>query len=114
MIHLSIENDSLSIATFMFPRDFLGFQGHFPGNPILPGVCKVQAILVALGEWKGKAVTLEELVSAKYQGPVSCGTRITMTCTETKLENGRVRVKASITSEGKKVSDLALQVRYGS
>ncbi len=33
-------------AGFVFPPDFLGFQGHFPGEPVLPAM--VQLFLVRL------------------------------------------------------------------
>ncbi|MTD26908.1 hypothetical protein [Erwinia sorbitola] len=28
-------------ADFYFPAEFIGFQGHFPGNPILPGIVQI-------------------------------------------------------------------------
>ncbi len=110
MIHLEIVNDVQSTATFIFPEGFLGFQGHFPGNPVLPGVCTVQAALVVLQENRKKAVRLEEMVSAKYHGSISCGVRMTMTCTETALEDKRTKVKVLITSGGKKISNLVLLI----
>jgi len=43
----STRRDLLSLevfADFIFPEDFIGFIGHFPGNPILPAFVQVAAI----------------------------------------------------------------------
>ena len=53
-------------ARFTFPEDFIGFQGHFPGNKILPGVCQIQCALTMLEKWKNRDVILKEIVHAKF------------------------------------------------
>jgi 3-hydroxymyristoyl/3-hydroxydecanoyl-(acyl carrier protein) dehydratase len=57
----------LSVA---FPVTFSGFKGHFPGRPVLPGVCMIQVAIVALGAYHGKTVRLRKLLSAKWLSPV--------------------------------------------
>lgn len=37
------EKDGALEALFRFPADFAGFSGHFPGDPILPGVAQIMA-----------------------------------------------------------------------
>jgi len=32
-------------AEFVFPEDAVWFQGHFPGQPTLPGVAQIQLVL---------------------------------------------------------------------
>ncbi len=43
------------------------FDGHFPGNPVLPGVAMIDAILEAIG---GKLTALK---SAKFMRPIYPG-----------------------------------------
>ncbi len=44
------------------------FSGHFPGNPILPGVCTVQIIRELLEVKLGKAFRLVRAGNIKYLG----------------------------------------------
>ncbi|MEW6379957.1 MAG: hypothetical protein AB1611_10170 [bacterium] len=98
-------------AHFSFPPEFIGFQGHFPGKPILPGVCKIQATLLILKTWKRKKVALKEIVLAKFFSPVTCGQEVVFTCRECKSGGSReTLIKALVESEGKKVAELHLKV----
>lgn len=63
-------------ASFTFPLEFTGFQGHFPGKPILPGACQLQCLLALLEHAAGKALALREIVLAKYIAPVFPGEEI--------------------------------------
>ena len=58
-------------ARFIFSKKFIGFKGHFPNKPILPGVCKIQAALLMLQERKHKNVRLTEIILAKFFAPVT-------------------------------------------
>ncbi|MDE6872352.1 MAG: hypothetical protein K2J62_09590 [Bacteroidales bacterium] len=42
------------------------FKGHFPGQPILPGVCSVQMLGEIMSEVIGKEVFINEVSSCKY------------------------------------------------
>ncbi len=55
-----LEMDGTAFArTYVFPENFVGFEGHFPGNPILPGVVQLMA----------GAMTAAEATS--YPGPLN-------------------------------------------
>jgi len=57
-------------AEFVFPETFKGFQGHFPGNPVVPGVCLVQCALVLAGELCRRPLQVKSIMSAKFLAPV--------------------------------------------
>jgi len=38
------DNEGIAIAKISLIKDHEVFRGHFPDNPILPGVCTVQII----------------------------------------------------------------------
>ena len=53
-------------AKFTFPADFIGFSGHFPGNPIVPGICQIQCVLELLSKSVNTVVTLAAVDRAKF------------------------------------------------
>ena len=99
-------------ARFCFSQEFIGFKGHFPGKPVLPGVCKIQAILCMLEEATHKTPQLKEIVSAKFYTPVTCNEEIV--CTVRRVSDGseETRVLALITNGDKKIAEIKLKVVF--
>ena len=64
---------SLSMR-FTFPPEFSGFAGHFPGQPILPGVVQVMAGALCASE--GRSTRLEGLSRAKFLLPIGAGATV--------------------------------------
>lgn len=58
-------------AAFQFGEDFAGFDGHFPGNPLVPGVAQIMA--VALTVSPGGDHGVREIRRAKFTGMVRPG-----------------------------------------
>ena len=46
------------------------FQGHFPGQPVLPGVCMVQIAIRIASAMRGEALRMREARSVKFLAPV--------------------------------------------
>ena len=67
-------------AEFVFPETFMGFHGHFPGNPIVPGVCLVQCALVLAGEISARTLQVRLIKSAKFLATVSPGQSVQVEC----------------------------------
>lgn len=42
------------------------FEGHFPGQPVMPGVCMMQCILELCEQANGKRYRLQEAASLKF------------------------------------------------
>ena len=69
------------------------FNGHFPGNPIMPGVLQVEAlaqmgagILMTLPEYKGKLCVFTGIDKLKFRNIVRPGDRIDMEVYLTKIK----------------------------
>ena len=60
-----------AIARFSFPEDFTGFKGHFPTGSVVPGVCKVQTVVILAEILNDKKFELEEIKEAKFFSPVT-------------------------------------------
>jgi len=59
-------------ATFCFqiPEDYPYFEGHFPGNPIVPAVTQVGWIITAIGLLKGVVVHDYRISRFKFSRPI--------------------------------------------
>ena len=107
---LDVRGDGELSARFVFPPRFAGFSGHFPGNPVLPGVCMVQAALVMLQAATRRPVSLQRLVSAKWYAPVKPGDEIRFDGRTSPEDDLTLLLKARIACGADKVADLALKV----
>jgi 3-hydroxyacyl-[acyl-carrier-protein] dehydratase len=54
------------IAGIIINRDHPIFSGHFPGNPVVPGVCQVQMILETFSSIIHRKVKLTESDNVKF------------------------------------------------
>ncbi|WP_424246126.1 3-hydroxymyristoyl/3-hydroxydecanoyl-(acyl carrier protein) dehydratase [Elusimicrobium posterum] len=60
-------------AEFLLPADFPAFNGHFPGQPVLPGIVQVEMAVYTIGKIKGAAAALKEVKKAKFANPALPG-----------------------------------------
>jgi len=97
-------------ASFLFPPEFIAFQGHFPGRAILPGACQVQCLLTMLEEFSGKPLALKEIVLAKYITPVLPDEAVTVRLVEPLSPDLTGTVKAVIMHEDVKVSEIRIRI----
>lgn len=68
--------------------------GHFPGNPLVPGVVVLERVAAALRAWRGMRV---EKLDAKFVQPLRPGDEATIA-----LDDDGVRVRFEVTgAEGK-------------
>jgi len=104
--------DGTTAAAFVFPADFTGFQGHFPGRPVLPGVCLVQAVLALLGRSNSRPVLLREIVAAKFFSTVGPGDTVRVACRESPAGAAEQLVKAAVTCGDRKVAEISLRVAW--
>jgi 3-hydroxymyristoyl/3-hydroxydecanoyl-(acyl carrier protein) dehydratase len=59
--------------TLSVPADHPAYVGHFPGQPILPGVVLLDEALHALATRQGLDAAVGQLKSAKFPSPVIPG-----------------------------------------
>jgi len=105
------ENGTLT-ARFVFPADFLGFQGHFPGRPVLPAVCEIQGAVAMLEAWKKTEVVLREVILAKFSTPVTCDEEVVYACSVTMEDGDGAVVKVALTKGGRSVARFKLRVAF--
>ncbi len=57
-------------AVFSFSDDYLGFQGHFPGRPILPAVAQLAAVRCVVEHYLKKEVKPAGYSRVKFRGMI--------------------------------------------
>lgn len=67
-----VTDDALTrhAATLRVPRQHPALAGHFPDNPIVPGVMVLDAVIAAAQEWLGTGFRIERLAYAKFLAPL--------------------------------------------
>ena len=96
-------------------KDSFFVQGHFPGNPVMPGVLIVEAFgqaaaaLTAAGldkkEYENKLVFLMSIEKARFRNPVIPDCKLELNIEATR-SHGRVwKYKGEAFVEGKKMAD---------
>lgn len=90
------------------PQDCIWFTGHFPGEPILPGIALVHTVYQAIA-WdaqdRGEAVQISSLKRIRFTGPVRPGENFLLNLTHEDLDgerlfNFKVAVKENIVCSG--------------
>lgn len=71
--------DGTFIKTFVFEENFIGFDGHFPGNPILPAMVQLMLGEVAAAEAADKPLKTSDAARAKFVKQVAPGDTILVT-----------------------------------
>jgi len=102
--NFAVEGDGAT-AELSFPVSFSGFQGHFPEQPVLPGVCQIGAAMALAGRMRGAAQVLSEIINAKFVAMVVPDQLLQV---RGSLADGLLR--ASITSGGERVAEFKLRV----
>ena len=58
-----------------FDAGFTGFEGHFEGKPIVPGVCLIEAARVAAEEAAATKLRTVRIAQCRFRRPIFAGER---------------------------------------
>lgn len=96
------------------------FQGHFPGNPVMPGVLIIEALaqagavaILSLPEWQGKTAYFASINSAKFRQKVVPGDVLMLETTLIKVKGPIGIGKAVATVNGKVAAEAELTFAIG-
>ncbi|MBW8684071.1 3-hydroxyacyl-ACP dehydratase [Chitinophaga rhizophila] len=76
------------------------FEGHFPGRPVVPGVCMMQTIQELLEKLLDKKVVLKKAASQKFLNMIDPNAHPRVEIgVQYKLQDGEIKVTASLKHE---------------
>ena len=101
-------DDEHIVAAYRFPEDADYYRGHFPGNPIMPGVLMVEAMaqcgaVAVLSEEanRGKLALFAGIDDVRFKRLVRPGDELELVCELERLRGpvGRGKARASVDGE---------------
>lgn len=90
------------------PQSHPALPGHFPGQPIVPGVLLLDRVLAAAQHWLGCEVRLQVLQQAKFVAPLLPEQDSQI---ELKLQGSELRF--AITRDGAAIAQGSMSVALG-
>ena len=108
---LKLETSGQISARCRFPAEFTGFQGHFPGNPVLPGVCIAQVVIEVYSMLHSQAHLLE-IIKAHFLRPVMPEETFTLRISLAPVEDGSILLHGQIYMGEEKTANLKLRVEH--
>jgi len=64
--HESVHADNELSCRIVFNEEHAIFEGHFPGQPVVPGVCMMEIVKELLQSQFGKSLMLHEARNVKF------------------------------------------------
>ncbi|GAA4548838.1 3-hydroxyacyl-ACP dehydratase FabZ family protein [Amycolatopsis samaneae] len=101
-----------AIGTVTIGADEAVFTGHYPGFPVLPGVCLIEVVRSVLLTWLGEVGPLAGLDRSRFHRPVRPDEEITAAVSLVRGDNG-LACTATVAVAGEKAADLRLRFRSG-
>jgi 3-hydroxyacyl-[acyl-carrier-protein] dehydratase len=95
--------------TYLFPCQFSGFQGHFPGHAILPAIVEIMTVVSLVGEHVGSRQRLSAVEDAKFLSPVHPEQELLVKC-RPKLVKGKQLWDAQLSVAGVTTATMLLDL----
>lgn len=84
------------------------YRGHFPGNPVTPGVALLQIATDLLCRITARRLTLRTVVSMKFRRPVGPSDVIAYVFSSACEANGQLSAKVSLEADGTQYARMSL------
>lgn len=98
---------------YLFGPTFSGFQGHFPGNPVLPAVIQLMTARESIIKQTGRNLLVTNVSRAKFQKIITPDIPVTVVWTLREQEDAFI-CKCILETEGNPASSFILTLKVKS
>ncbi|MBU2515166.1 3-hydroxyacyl-ACP dehydratase [bacterium] len=88
-------------AVISLNADHAIYEGHFPSNPVTPGVCQIQIVKDIISRLKGKPCFLVEAKNIKFLSMLTPQEKNVRLDLEYSEQNNQIKVKSQLSSGDK-------------
>lgn len=106
-----LEGEKQSYGIELHPNHFI-FAAHFPGNPIVPGVCQIQMITELLEKKFAKRLYVKEIKNIKYLNVLTPNEVTSLNITFQKLAEEETSLKAVVLYETSEKQYAKISLTY--
>lgn len=95
-IPMTVEHvENQIIAGLKVPQDFPAFEGHFPGNKILPAVSSLQLVMHIIERTLNQSLCVEQISKSHFKKPIFPDEPIIIQM-DYEMEKEAIKIKANI------------------
>ncbi|WP_034763926.1 hypothetical protein [Chrysiogenes arsenatis] len=94
------QNEDWITQPYRFPVSFVGFQGHFPDNPVLPAVIQIETLLALAEAWCDTTLQLQKITQAKFSAMITPDTEVQAKIQITEKESALTMKGQIISTQG--------------
>ncbi len=94
---------------YRFPAGFVGFSGHFPGDPVLPAIAQMRTVVSLAEEHSGRVLRLAAVESAKFISPIHPCDEVRVRCRR-RTDAGKHLYDATLSVDGKTAAAFLLHL----
>ncbi|HKK90890.1 MAG TPA: hypothetical protein VJ936_05795 [Desulfobacteraceae bacterium] len=98
LISVSSQTEETIHAVFCFDKDLAMFKGHFPNDPILPGILQFEMVKLALEKALDTFFSIGSINKSKFSGPIHPGETVEITI-HVNQEQERLKARAVLKTE---------------
>lgn len=88
------------MLSFSIPQNHPSFPGHFPGNPIVPGVLLLERVMAHAQSQASESLEHFALLNVKFLAPVAPGDKLNLTLAESNANSLTFAVHITKSSAG--------------
>ena len=96
-------------SSYLFPEQFAGFAGHFPGHAILPAIVEILTVVSLAGEHAGCRQRLVGVEDAKFLTPVLPNQELLVRC-RPRTVKGKLLLDAKLSVAGTVTASMLLDL----